>query len=257
MHSKATVTMRPNLFPDTRPDYATEILGQQTAAKRRRRHSAPESHGRPAMTDYQPHRTTVEKRRRIRELAAMLFAEKGLHGMSMNALGRAARIPPASMIYHYGKREELLAEIVAEHLHSLNLSICAAADATAGQPAAARLHAMLKAALDDAANRHHAHMLSARGLCALARADQDDMRARIAVMIDTLAEPLLTDGACGPGRTAVIKASVATVFAGIGEAADTARRAGADRNDMARALAAMLIAGGASAASEATGIGPG
>jgi AcrR family transcriptional regulator len=232
--------LAPRVIPEPGFSIDRHILPDETKA--RRRHSEPVPHGRPAMINYVPRPETEAKRRHIREQAALLLSEKGLNRMSMTALGRAAHVPPASMVYHFGKREELLADIVNDHLYLLTQAVAAASDATCTAPPAVRLEAMIGALLDGAETQRPAHDLMVHGLTALLREDQDIARTRINVILAMVLEPL---GALEPAldvNPALGQMIGMAVFFGMGDALAVSVQAG-ERARLSRRLASMLMAG--------------
>ena len=63
---------------------------------------------------------TIARMHRIRRVAAILFAEGGLNGISLQDVARAGKIAPASMHYYFGKRERLLHDILVHHMQALD-----------------------------------------------------------------------------------------------------------------------------------------
>lgn len=66
-------------------------------------------------------------RERILSVAEELYAERGFHGTSMRDVAAAAKLPLASTIYHFARKEKLyravLEGIAAELMHDLELAI--------------------------------------------------------------------------------------------------------------------------------------
>ena len=213
---------------------------------------APRPRGRPPSTEYTPRPETEDKRRNIRRAAAALFVERGLLEVSMSMLAKRSRIVPSSMTYFYNGRQELLADIVTEHLYALNQAVCDAFDATATAAPRARLEAMLRAFLDTALAEQDAHILSIHALCGLTERDRESVRLRWRILFETIAEPL---AAFAPGAEAdprpgamvamAVASSVANVMLWFDDAEDM------DRAEHASRLAGMMVAGakGALAAS--------
>lgn len=75
--------------------------------------------GIPVAHEHQRRPNTLARMRRIRRTAAILFAEGGLAGISLQDVARAAKISPASMHYYFGKRERLLQDVLVHHMDAL------------------------------------------------------------------------------------------------------------------------------------------
>lgn len=183
------VAPTPSALPNC--DLTGQTDGRRNAEERpRRRRSASIYNGRKPSPACSARSETVEKRHHIRGLAAALFAHNGLLGMSMTALGRVAGVPPASMAYHYGKREELLIEVVSQHLDLLARQVSAACDASAETSPETQIEDMCLAFLDTAQSQPDAHFVAVHALCAVSASDRRAMKARWASFAETLGEPL-------------------------------------------------------------------
>jgi AcrR family transcriptional regulator len=53
-------------------------------------------------------------RRRIREVASALMAERGYVGTSVSAVAKRSRLPASSLYWHFGSKQGLLAAVAAE-----------------------------------------------------------------------------------------------------------------------------------------------
>jgi AcrR family transcriptional regulator len=62
---------------------------------------------------------TLARMRRIRRIAAILFSEGGLNGISLQDVAREAKVAPGSMQYYYSKRERLLHDVLLHHMQEL------------------------------------------------------------------------------------------------------------------------------------------
>ena len=191
-----------------------------------------------------PSAETEEKRRRIRQAGAMLFVERGVSGFGMSTLARQTKVSPSSMPYLYGKREELLADLVSRHVYELSQAVCAAYDATGTAAPRARLEAMLRGFLDAALADRHSHTLAMHALCALTERDRGEVRLRWRILFETLADPLLALApACeeNPRRVAMLAMAVAASVGNMLLWFDGAEEL--DRAEHAKRLATMLVAG--------------
>ncbi|MDR3536869.1 MAG: TetR/AcrR family transcriptional regulator [Acetobacteraceae bacterium] len=199
-------------------------------------------------------REAMEKRVYVRRMAAVALAQHGLGGMNLHALARAIHLPPSTLSYHYGTREELLGDLVADHLLELTQRVCAAFDASGEAPPAARMTAMLLALLDGIAADPHAHAVATHGSLALSARDREATSLRWQVLLSTLAEPLIASSPTLAERPRLAAALVQCVAGGCGDAqAWFAGLDGLDRGAQARRLAGMLLAG---AGAERDGHGP-
>jgi AcrR family transcriptional regulator len=200
--------------------------------------------GRPPKADYTPRPETALKRLRIRQSAALLFVEQGVLEVTMSAIARSTRVAPAAMSYYYGAREDLLADIVAEHVYALNQAVCAAYDTTSAADPRRRLEAMLRAFLDAAMADRHAHILSIHALCVLRDRDREAVRLRWRILFETLADPLSAlapPSPDGPRHGTMLAMAVAASVANVLLWFDDAEQM--DRAEHAGRLAAMLVAG--------------
>jgi len=140
---------------------------------------------------YMPRPATVHNRLRVLEAATLLWAAQGIGGGSVRALSREAGVAPATINYVLGKRDEVLAEILGEHLDALSRRVCTAADANQAAPPALRLEALLTAYLEGIATAPHAHFLLQHALCSLSPRGREMVRGRYRVLLDLLGEPLV------------------------------------------------------------------
>lgn len=111
---------------------------------------------RPRAADFE------DKRRQIRDAAALLFAQKGYDRTSIGDIARACAMSKP-LVYHYvASKEDLLVAIIADHIEDLTQRVRRAARrATAGE----RLRAVAQALLDgyrqtDALHKIHINELS-------------------------------------------------------------------------------------------------
>jgi len=96
------------------------------------------------------------KRARLRDIAARLFAERGVAHAALSDIGRA--VGGASSLRHYYPRKELLlAEIVTEHATNLVEAVQAASETKTTKPA--RLAAIARAYLRAACQGRAAHLV--------------------------------------------------------------------------------------------------
>ncbi len=89
----------------------------------------------PPLSDHSPRRAELVA------AAARLFSAKGYHGTSMQDLGRALGLQRGSLYAHIGSKEELLFDVVNQGAE--RFLVMARQAASSGEPAAARLRALL------------------------------------------------------------------------------------------------------------------
>ena len=101
---------------------------------------------------------TAETRERVLDAAEQLFAERGIEAVSIRDITRAARANLAAINYHFGTKQELVAEIFSRRLTPLNQERLALLDEVerkaGGKPA--RLENILEALFRPAVERSFA-----------------------------------------------------------------------------------------------------
>jgi len=90
-----------------------------------------------------PTSAALVKKQAIRQVAARLFAERGVAAVGLASVGMVAQLPNRGVSYYYRNREDLLGDILVDHVLRLTELVCAAYDAT---EAAARADAVVEAA---------------------------------------------------------------------------------------------------------------
>lgn len=78
-------------------------------------------------------RKSVDRRARVRDEAARIFAERGYHASTMQEIADAVGFTKASIYYYYKSKEELLFDILT-YAHEIALERFAAVDAQGGDP---------------------------------------------------------------------------------------------------------------------------
>ncbi len=122
---------------------------------------------RPRASDY------AEKRQRIRDRAAELFAERGFAASSTADIARAARCSKALIYHYFGSKEEILYDLLNAHVGAL-VEAAEVAIASTTEPRA-RFRALVRAHLRLYASARAKHVLLLNELSRLAPAK----RARI------------------------------------------------------------------------------
>ena len=112
---------------------------------------------------YNPSPGVVAKRQRIKRVAARLFAERGLAAVGLTQVSHAMNLPSGSVKYYFRNRDDVLADILADHEVALSQRVGAAYDATATAGPVARLAALVEAfyrSVLAAADAHRALLFS-------------------------------------------------------------------------------------------------
>ncbi len=101
------------------------------------------------------------KRRAILDKAAELFAEEGFDRTSISRISAACGVSKALLYHYYGSKDDLLFDVIGQHLDSLIEIVEAADDANLAPQA--RLHALVTAILEAyrGANAEHKVQINA------------------------------------------------------------------------------------------------
>jgi TetR/AcrR family transcriptional regulator len=97
------------------------------------------------------------RRAKMRETGAKLMAQHGLGNIALPDVARACGIPRGSAYYYYNGWEELLADVIDQHLIELHERIGKADDAHATDPPEQRLIAIADAYMATIAEREAEH----------------------------------------------------------------------------------------------------
>ncbi len=146
--------------------------------------------GTRVVQSYNPSPGVVAKRQRIKRVAARLFAERGLAAVGLTQVSHAMNLPSGSVKYYFRNRDDVLADILADHEVALSQRVGAAYDATAKAGPVARLAALVEAfyrSVLAAADAHRALLFSTALLPA---EPQAWVRARYRALLDSFAETL-------------------------------------------------------------------
>ena len=141
---------------------------------------------RPRARDYET------KRRAIREAAAALFAAHGFDGSSMSDLALRCATTKSGLYHYYASKEEILFDILDEHLGTVRRIVLEAAAEGQGRPPAERLELILARLLAAYASAGHQHKVQLNELGRLPEAQRAAIvsmeRDVVQVVADTLAE---------------------------------------------------------------------
>jgi AcrR family transcriptional regulator len=114
-----------------------------------------------------------EKRRGILDVAAAVFADRGMEKASMSQIAAQAQVSKALLYHYYPSKDALIFAIIATHLEELDAAIAAADDE--GLEPALRLRRLVGAVLENyrgADNQHKVQLNAAQAL-------SDEQRAEI------------------------------------------------------------------------------
>ena len=151
------------------------------------------------------------RRHQLRAAAARLYAEFGVAAVGIEPVALAAKVSRRTAHADYVNRDEMLYEMLGEHILALNAAVCAAFDATASAPPLARQEAVAAAWLTHVARHRDEHRswLFCKHLLVTERRRSIEIRHRI--LMETMMEPLL---AATPGlaaRTDAVESLMATL----------------------------------------------
>src|SRR5678815_3690517 len=82
------------------------------------------------------------KKQAIKRVAARLFAERGVAAVGLASIGMVAQLPNRGVSYYYRHREDLLGDILVDHVLWLTQLMGAAYDETEMAEPIARLNAL-------------------------------------------------------------------------------------------------------------------
>ena len=141
---------------------------------------------RPRAQDYDT------KRSAIRDAAAALFAERGFDGSSMSDLAERCATTKSGLYHYYASKEEVLYDILTEHLGGLVRIVRDAAAEGAALPAPERLELLIARLLGAYARADHQHKVQLNELWRLAEDERGAIvemeREIVGRVADTLAD---------------------------------------------------------------------
>jgi AcrR family transcriptional regulator len=136
-------------------------------------------------------RAVAEQRRaRVREAAAALFADRGPTGVSRRQVADAARMAAAAVERLYASEADLLGDVLVEFVHGLGLAVCRAFDARAELGGPERLETVVRAWLDYVAGQRAANRAFLLGMARLEEPHRVRVIERYATVVETVAEAL-------------------------------------------------------------------
>ncbi|HTB48326.1 MAG TPA: TetR/AcrR family transcriptional regulator [Acetobacteraceae bacterium] len=195
MHGTPYVTDTITDIEDSDPIQALEDLLLTDSETEHLRRTNPQglrsARAAPTRSRRATRRTAEDKRRRLRDSASVLWAEQGMTACTVRGIALGAGVPHTMVFNLVGARDDVLAEIMLEHVITLSQQVRAAARQTSEASPPQRLEAMLTAYLDGIAASPHAHMLLHNALCVLPAASREAVRRRYRMLLDLLAQPLV------------------------------------------------------------------
>jgi len=137
-----------------------------------------------------PTSAALVKKQAIRQVAARLFAERGVAAVGLASVGMVAQLPNRGVSYYYRNREDLLGDILVDHVLRLTELVCAAYDATEAAAPAARLNALVLAFHETVLRGRDAHRAMLFNLALLPPQWQSAVLGRYRLLLDTFVEPI-------------------------------------------------------------------
>ena len=115
-----------------------------------------------------------EKRQAIIDRAARQFADDGFTRTSMNQIAEACGVSKALLYHYYRSKEDILYDVIADHLEELCGAVEAADDPS--RPAEERLHRLVLTILETYRDADAAHTVQINALRFLSEKRQDELR---------------------------------------------------------------------------------
>jgi AcrR family transcriptional regulator/antitoxin (DNA-binding transcriptional repressor) of toxin-antitoxin stability system len=147
----------------------------------------------PRSTGYgrNPTGAALVKKQDIKRVAARLFAERGVAAVGLASVGMVAQLPNRGVSYYYRNREDLLGDILIDHVLCLTQRVGAAHDATEAASPVARLHALVLAFHETVLAARDAHRAMLFNIGLLPPRWQSAVLGRYRLLLDTFVEPVL------------------------------------------------------------------
>ncbi|MDR3535006.1 MAG: TetR/AcrR family transcriptional regulator [Acetobacteraceae bacterium] len=163
------------------------------------------------------HAGVADKRRRLRIVAARMFAERGVAATSLQGLARHAGIGASRVGSYYDGKQDLLAEVMHDHLAALGLRIDIAAAAEAEAHPEDQLIAMVEAFLEGVQADRASHLVLLQETKSLTVAERRMVASRYKLLAYAFGDPLVAAVPALRPRPALTKAaalSLATLASG-------------------------------------------
>ena len=128
----------------------------------------------------------AERRARMREMGARLFAREGINGIAVLDVARAADAPVSPSAHGYRRRQDLVFDILYAYVDALHEYVGEADEAHEADPGEQRLVGLIEALLDGIHDHRDAHQLMMAALPTLAEDQRDLLRYQTRMMIHRL-----------------------------------------------------------------------
>ncbi|MBV8612204.1 MAG: TetR family transcriptional regulator [Acetobacteraceae bacterium] len=201
-----------------------------------------------------PTRKALDRRQRLREAGAALFATQGLENTPIHQIAHAAGVSFRTARDDYPSRAALLHDFLHAHLDAVMEAVGTADERHANAEPAARLSAVILALFATLRVNRHAHALLVPGLPSLAGPAREDIthaRRLVTFRLYTIIEAAVPRLAAARELRAPV---TRLLLAALGDAAQWFRDDGAlAREDYAALLARLLIDGAKSAIAQHRG----
>jgi AcrR family transcriptional regulator len=205
---------------------------------------------------YTPDHGTELKRQTIRRTAARIAAEQGIWKLSVRAVATAMTLCSPTVAYYYPNREDLIADIVTEHVANLSDRVSEAMAGAVSLGPAGELEAFATAFLRVALDENNEHRLLIRGGDVLPARDLNSVGTRWRVLTEIVSGRILAHVPSLAGRPGVAEILARTLLDALSGAALWFTAEGALRvEDHAALIVEMTLAGAARAATGAEVIG--
>ena len=141
---------------------------------------------------YGPNKTVaaMAKKQSIKQVAARLFAERGVAAVGLASVGMVAGLPNRGVSYYYRNREDLLVDILVDHVLMLTERVGAAYDANETADPVTRLHILVLTLHQAVLEARDAHRAMLFNTALLPPQSQSAVRGRYRVLLEMFVETL-------------------------------------------------------------------
>ena len=218
------------------------------AAQRARLPASASQPGRGLVFSVRPTRKALDRRQRLREAGAALFATQGIGNTPIHQIAQAAGVSSRTARDDYPSRAALLHDILHAHLDALTEAVGAADERHANAEPAARLSGVILALFATLRANRHAHALLAPGLPSLPGPAREDI-AHAGRLVTFRLYTIIEAAVPRLAATRELRAPITRLLlAALGNAAQWFRDDGALASEDYAALLARLLIDGAKSA---------
>ncbi len=132
----------------------------------------------------------AERRARMRDVGARMFARLGIAGVAILDIAREAHVPVSAAAHGYRRRQDLVFDILYAYIDALHEYVGAAEDAHQAAPPEERLIAAVHGLLDGIHAYHDAHQVMLTGFPGLPEDQRETLRYSIRTLAYRLVGPL-------------------------------------------------------------------